>query len=175
MHDETSRAGASGQPPISWAAIPLFEGLSHTERESLRPFVRMNSYDGGATTLLPVRRQEFFNLISANPALARGLLLGLTRRLHEMTRQLSLRSTRVEYRSARLFLTLAGRLGRTEDGRTSVPMTLSRQEIADLVGTARETAIRIMSRWRKAGVLATEADGFRILDRAALEAIPPEE
>jgi CRP/FNR family cyclic AMP-dependent transcriptional regulator len=128
-----------------------------------------------ATTLLSVRRQEFFNVIEANPSLARGLLLGLTRRLMEMTRQISIRSTRVEYRIARLFLTLADRLGRAEGGNTSLPITLSRQEIADLVGTTQETAIRIMSRWGKAGVLATEAEGFRILDRSVLETIPPEE
>ena len=53
--------------------------------------------------------------------------------------------------------------------RVRLPIRLSRQELADLAGTTLETAIRIFSRWHKAGVLETVADGFLLLDRAALE------
>jgi CRP-like cAMP-binding protein len=127
-----------------------------------------------ATTLLSVPRQEFFALLAANPMLARGLLLGLTRRLVEMTRKLAERSSRVEYRIARLFLTLADRVARPEGGATRIPIVLGRQEIADLVGTTQETAIRVMSRWGKDGIVVTDDQGFLIPKRAALEAIPPE-
>jgi len=54
-----------------------------------------------------------------------------------------------------------------------VPVTLSRQEIADLVGTTQETAIRVMSRWNKERLLLTEEADFRIPDRRRLEEIPP--
>ena len=128
-----------------------------------------------ATSLLSVPRQEFFNLLASNPMLARALLLGLTRRLIELTRKLSERSSRVEYRMARLFLTLADRTGRAEPPGLYIPVALSRQEIADMVGTTQETAIRIMSRWGKDGVLLTEDAGFRIPHRARLEQIQPDE
>jgi CRP-like cAMP-binding protein len=50
-------------------------------------------------------------------------------------------------------------------------MPLSRQELADMVGTTIETAIRIMSRWGKEGVVRTEKEGFLVADRGALESI----
>jgi CRP-like cAMP-binding protein len=118
-------------------------------------------------------RQEFFTILAANPMLARGLLVGLTRRMVELTRRLAERSSRVEYRVARLFLTLADRVGRAEGEGIAVPVVLSRQEIADMVGATQETAIRIMSRWGKDGIVETTATGFLIPRRAALEEIPP--
>jgi len=128
-----------------------------------------------ATSLLSVPRQELFALLAANPMLARGLLLGLTRRMIMMTRKLAERSSRVEYRIARIFLTLADRVGRPDGSGTRIPVALSRQEIADMVGTTQETAIRVMSRWGKDGLVHTNEDGFTIPDRAALEEIPPED
>src|SRR5262245_7438464 len=125
------------------------------------------------TTLISVPRQELFHLISSNAMLARGLLLGLTRRLMELTRKLADRSARVEFRVARLFLTLADRLGRPQGRGVALPVALSRQEIADMAGTTQETAIRIMSRWGKEGVVITEDWGFTIPDAERLREIPP--
>jgi CRP/FNR family transcriptional regulator len=48
-------------------------------------------------------------------------------------------------------------------------MSLSRQDLADLTGTTIETCIRIMSRWGKDGLVATEKSGFVMKDRPALE------
>jgi len=128
-----------------------------------------------ASTMLSIPRQEFFSMLAANPILARGLLLGLTRRMVELTRKLAERSSRVEYRIARLFLTFADRVGRMEGNGVVIPVPLSRQEIADLVGTTQETAIRIMSRWNKDHLVLTEDTLFRIPDRKKLEDIPPGE
>ena len=127
------------------------------------------------TSLISVPRRELFALLAANPMLARGLLLGLTRRMIELARKLAERSNRVEYRIARFFITLADRIGRREGASHRIPVVLSRQEIADMVGTTQETAIRIMSRWGKDGVIRTEDDGFLIADRAALETIQPDD
>ena len=52
---------------------------------------------------------------------------------------------------------------------------LARQEIADLVGTTVETAIRVMSRWQKEGWVDTDKKGFLIRDPKALAEIAPEE
>ena len=71
-------------------------------------------------------------------------------------------------RFARLFLKLATEMGRAERGGTYVPLTLSRQELADLTGTTIETCIRIMSRWNKDDIVRTEKDGFVVLDAAEL-------
>ena len=94
--------------------------------------------------------------------------MALNRRLADMTGS-------VEYRTARLFATLADRLGRNQGGSVFVPIHLSRQEIADLVGTTIETAIRVMSRWQKEGLVETERDGFLIRKIEALREIAPTE
>src|SRR5688572_15065681 len=122
------------------------------------------------TVCLLTPRRQFFSLLEAHPSLVRGLLLGLTQRLVELTNRLAqLSGTRIEPRFARLFLKLAGEMGKPERGGIFVPLALSRQELADMTGTTIETAIRIMSRWGKEDVVRTEKDGFVILDRKILE------
>jgi CRP/FNR family transcriptional regulator, nitrogen oxide reductase regulator len=124
------------------------------------------------TTCVIVPRPAFFRLLESNPSLVRGLLLGLTTRLVELTNRLGeLTGGRIEGRFARLFLKLAKEMGRQDRGGTFIPLALSRQELADLSGTTIETCIRIMSRWGKDGIVHTEKDGFVILDRRQLERV----
>lgn len=124
------------------------------------------------TTCVLIPRPAFFRLLEQNPTLVRGLLLGLTVRLVELTNRLAeLTGGRIEPRFARLFLKLANEMGRKERGGTFIPLALSRQELADMTGTTIETCIRIMSRWGKEEVVATEKDGFVILNEAALDEI----
>jgi CRP-like cAMP-binding protein len=124
------------------------------------------------SSCLLIPRDTFFSLLEAHPSLVRGLLGSLSLRLVELTTRLSeLTGGRVESRFARLFLKLADQLGQPGADGTFVPLALSRQELADLVGTTIETAIRIMSRWHKDDVLRTEKEGFRLIDRQVLEAL----
>ena len=124
------------------------------------------------TTCLLIPRPAFFSLLEERPLLVRALLGSLSIRLMELTSRLAeLSGGRTESRFARLFVKLADQVGRHERGGTFLPMVLSRQELADLTGTTVETAIRIMSRWSKDGILHTEKDGFIVIDRPALDAL----
>ena len=121
------------------------------------------------TTCITIERGTFFTLLETHPTFVRGLLLGLTYRLIELTNRLAeLTGGRVEPRFARLFLKLADESGTAARGGTFIAIPLTRQELADLSGTTIETAIRIMSRWSKQGIVSTEKDGFVVLDAAAL-------
>jgi CRP-like cAMP-binding protein len=123
------------------------------------------------TACVVIPRPTFFGLLEEHPSLVRGLMLGLTMRLVELTNRLAeISGTRVEPRFARLFLKLAADQGRSERGGTFIPIALSRQELADMTGTTIETAIRIMSRWGKEEIVRTEKDGFVLLDRDTVEA-----
>ena len=114
-------------------------------------------------------------MLEQHPSLVRGLLVGLTHRLVELTARIAeVSGGRVEARFARLFLKLGGQVGRPQANAVFVPMALSRQELADLMGTTIETAIRIMSRWNKQNVVQTKPDGFLLIDRAALERLAQE-
>jgi CRP/FNR family transcriptional regulator len=127
------------------------------------------------TTCVIIPRPAFYRLLETQPSLVRGLLLGLTVRLVDLANRVAeLSGGRIEPRFARLFLKLASEMGRTDRGGTFIPLTLSRQELADLTGTTTETCIRIMSRWNKDDVVRTEKDGFVVLDRGELERIASE-
>ena len=124
------------------------------------------------TECLAIGRADFFALLEKHPALVRALLSGLTMRLVELTKRLAeLTSGRVEARFARLFLKLAGQIGKTDRGGIFVAMPLTRRELADLTGTTVETAIRTMSQWQKDDVVRTEKDGFVIIGMRQLETI----
>jgi CRP/FNR family transcriptional regulator, nitrogen oxide reductase regulator len=134
-------------------------------------------YPASAVALEPVScvvipRQAFFTLLEGYPTMVRGLLVGLTHRLVELTNRLTeLSGGRIEGRLARFLLKLGTDIGQRRDDGVFIPLVLSRQELADMIGTTIETSIRTMSRWGKDGVVRTEKDGFVIVDRAALEAI----
>ena len=124
------------------------------------------------TSCLVIPRQAFFSLLEGYPTLVRGLLVGLTHRLMELTNRLTeLSGGRIEGRLARFFVKLATDMGRPHPDGIFIPLALSRQELADMIGTTIETSIRIMSRWGKDAVIRTDRDGFVITDRAALEVV----
>src|SRR5262249_11499642 len=124
------------------------------------------------TVCVVIPRAVFFALLEQHPSLVRGMLLGLTIRLIELTNRLAeLSGGRIEPRFARLFLKLAAEMGRPDRGGTFIPLALSRQELADMTGTTIETCIRIMSRWGKQGIVRTDKDGFTVLDQSGLETI----
>jgi CRP/FNR family transcriptional regulator len=126
------------------------------------------------TTCLLVPRTDFFMLLERHPTLVRGLLLGLTVRLVELVNRLTeLTGSRIEARFARFFLKLSEQHSGAGDEMV-IRMPLSRQELADLLGTTIETAIRIMSRWGKENIVRTTKDGFVVVDRDALELLAGE-
>ena len=124
------------------------------------------------TSCLLIPRQAFFSMLEGYPTMVRGLLVGLTHRLVELTNRLTeLSGGRIEGRLARFFLKLGTDMGQRRDDGVFIPLVLSRQELADMIGTTIETSIRIMSRWGKDSVVRTDKDGFVIVDRAALETV----
>jgi CRP-like cAMP-binding protein len=124
------------------------------------------------TTCVLIPRHAFFALLDAHPTMVRGLLVGLTHRLVELTNRLAeLSGGKIEARLARFFLKLATDMGQPRPEGTFIPLALSRQELADMVGTTIETSIRVMSRWGKENLIRTDKDGFLVIDRPALESI----
>jgi CRP/FNR family transcriptional regulator len=79
-----------------------------------------------------------------------------------------MRGQRVDVRIAQLFLTLAERMGKETPEGIEIPVHLSRQEVADLVGTTVETAIRVLSRWGREGVLVTGEKRFVLPSKEGL-------
>ena len=126
-------------------------------------------------TLLMVPRRDYFELLDRNPDFARAIIRELTKLVVALTRKVEeMRGQRVETRIAQLFLTLAERMGRETKEGTEIPLQLSRQEVADLVGTTVESAIRVLSRWGREGVLNTGQARFVIPSRERLRKVADE-
>lgn len=123
------------------------------------------------TEVLCVPKQQILDLLSTVPGLALRSLRGMARRQRMALQKIKeLAAGGVEYRMAHLLLKLADRLGEeADDSEIKIPLVLSRQDIADLVGTTVETAIRVMSRWRKMDIVTNDKRGMIIRDRETLE------
>jgi CRP/FNR family transcriptional regulator len=124
------------------------------------------------TVVVSVPRRVVFEMLERCPAAVRPFVQALALRTTGSCRRIEeLSSGSVERRLGNLLLRLAEQVGLRRDGSSVfVPVRLSRQDLADLVGTTIETAIRVMSRLGREGLVSTERDGFTIPDVAALRA-----
>lgn len=142
-------------------AVALFEGKRFpASAVALEP-----------STILRIPEREFFATIDGHPEMTRRLLQGLMLRQFEISRRLADLTGSVEKRIARLLLMLTARVGRREGAGATIPLVLSRQDIADLTATTVESAIRVMSRWGKENVVITGPEGFSIPDLQALQTV----
>lgn len=122
--------------------------------------------------LLTLPRRDYFELLDRNPDFARAIIRELTKLVVAMARRLQeLRGQKVDARIAQLFLTLAERLGKEVKGGIEIPIQLTRQEIADLVGTTVESSIRVLSRWGRERIVVSGENRFLIPSREKLREI----
>jgi CRP-like cAMP-binding protein len=126
-------------------------------------------------SLLLLPRRDYFELLDRNPDFARAIIRELTKLVVGLTRKVEeMRGQKVETRIAQLFLTLAARMGKETKAGIEIPLRLSRQEIADMVGTTVESAIRVLSRWGREKVLVTGESRFLIPSRDRLVEVSEE-
>jgi CRP-like cAMP-binding protein len=92
---------------------------------------------------------------------------GRLREAHDRLRSLALE--RVEQRLARMLLALADKIGQRKDRVTVLEVT--RQELADMIGTTVETTIRITSKWQQAGVISSSRHQIGLDDPVSLRRI----
>jgi CRP/FNR family transcriptional regulator len=121
--------------------------------------------------VVSIPEREFFQLIESRPEMTRSLLSGLTMRLIMLNKRLADMTGQADAKMARLFVTLGERMGARSGNSVFIPLALSRQEIADLLGITLETAIRLMSRFQKDDVIRTEKNGFTIPDLDTIRAL----
>ncbi|MFB6374370.1 MAG: Crp/Fnr family transcriptional regulator, partial [Bradymonadaceae bacterium] len=129
------------------------------------------------TLVLQIHRSHFLGTLREEPTLMEAVLRNmmvrnfqLVRRLHDVT------VSGAERRLARLFDNLAYSTGirkQSDDGSTYIfiPMPLSRQDLAQLINTRPETAIRLMSKWRDEEIMETTDEGFEVYEPDELKDI----
>jgi CRP-like cAMP-binding protein len=123
-------------------------------------------------SVVSIPRAELLAALQVAPQLSLNMLCALEGRIAMLHDKIDVLSAGpVHARLATLLIKLYRQFGDEMDGgvvRILVP--LSRQELADLVATSFETAIRVLTRWERAGIVSTDPDGFTLHDVAALTA-----
>lgn len=124
------------------------------------------------TTVLYISNNDFLKLLLMYPALAVRITCDATKRILEAYDRLkSLAVEKVEGRIANLLLELADKIGDPDKDKITINAPITRQDIAEMAGTTVETAIRIISRWKKEGILDTERGKIEIYNIDFLEDI----
>ena len=124
------------------------------------------------TEVIKISRKNLMRLVDRFPNLMYCIALQLGDRMKSSYDSLkNIALERVEARIAALLLKLAGKVGvETKDG-LLIDMRLTKQDVADMVGTTVETSIRTFSKFKKEG-LVVDADGKIIIkDREGLAAL----
>jgi CRP-like cAMP-binding protein len=118
----------------------------------------------------------YIEMLRLYPDVSILIIHGLEQRLNEAYDTIrSMAVERVERRIARLLLKLAGSLGKPVGGeRILIDMPLSRQEIAEMTGTTVESAIRVMSKFRKQGLVESKNGKVFLVNPHALVRIADE-
>jgi CRP-like cAMP-binding protein len=117
------------------------------------------------STMLRIGRADLLRIIERFPNLMYMLTAHLSERVREFPDTLkSIALERVESRVSSLLLKLAQKTGiKTADSGLQINMKLTKQDIAEMVGSTVETTIRVMSRFEKAGLI--KVSGGRIVIR----------
>ncbi len=101
-----------------------------------------------------IGKDNFFKILEADPAVARQLIISMGMELklaYERIGDLGLFNAKEKL--AHLLYTLASEYGVKEDGGVRLHLTLSRLEIAELLGITQETSIRLLKTFKEEGLI----------------------
>lgn len=134
-------------------------------------------YPFSAQALVPSRvlriaGPDFHGIMLQHPDVSDEVIRELAARLieaHESMKRLAVE--RVEQRIAHVLLKLTRYDVTEETGPLTVDIPLTRQDIAEMVGTTVETTIRVFSKWRRAGIVGSHDGKVVILDPERLDEI----
>lgn len=120
-----------------------------------------------------IPKNVFLEVLEHNPKVSHDLLKSLCHDLgvaEERIQSLAQKSVRERLAESLLFLQSTFRPRDNEDD-TVIAITLPREDIANIVGTATETVIRLLSEFNNDKLIALEGKKIRILNKKALEKI----
>lgn len=115
-----------------------------------------------------IPKEIFVNLLKNDPNLALEMMRMLSDELHRAEMKLThLAQKPVRERLAETLLFIKETYGYEEDGIT-LNVRLSREEIANLVGTATESTIRILSEFKKDNMVDLDGKKIKIINHGKL-------
>lgn len=122
-----------------------------------------------ACCILYTTAETFQELLRTYPSVAVSSLEMVAARLRDAQSTIEqLSAYPVEHRVASTLLHLAEKRGKAQESGTLIEMPLSRQDIADMTGAKVETVSRVMSEFRRSGLIDSGRRWISVLDHEAL-------
>jgi CRP/FNR family cyclic AMP-dependent transcriptional regulator len=119
-----------------------------------------------------IEREDFLALIDRSPRIGRLLVIALSERLRAANKLISATTSQdIRSRLASLLLNLSANFGEQVPAGTRITLRLTNQEMANMIGTTRETVNRTLNRFwderlidmRTAHVVVVEAEKLRAM------------
>ena len=133
------------------------------------------AYEVTAETIHPcqvafVRREDFQRFVAKHPEASQGVARQMTMQYQAACEQLRTvgLSASAQEKLARLLLTWSAGIEQTKGG-TRIKIPLTHEEIAEFIGTTRETVTRTLSDFKVRHLVAVQGSTMMIPNRAALE------
>ncbi|HWV22728.1 MAG TPA: Crp/Fnr family transcriptional regulator [Thermomicrobiales bacterium] len=122
--------------------------------------------------ILNTTAEIFHDLLRQYPTVALAALTMVAARLNEAQATIEqLSAYPADQRIASVLLQLVDKIGKQRGTDVLIQMPLSRQDIADMTGAKVETVSRVMSDFRRSGLIESGRRWISVVDRDALAAI----
>lgn len=122
------------------------------------------------SVLLAINKRDFARLLESYPRMSIPMLRQLTRRVRVLTDDIASMAFLDSYsRVTRKILNLAEEMGQANaEGHILIDRPLTHQQLANLVGTTRETVTKILNEMKDNGLLDIRRHRITVLDRDEL-------
>lgn len=126
----------------------------------------------GDVSVLRMSKKAYFEMLRRSPDAALEVIKYLGNRLNEAQEKTKILALdRADQRLAALLIDLASRSGCPDPQGIKLSMRITRQDMANMVGTTTETVIRIMSRFKHDHLVAGTANRLVIRNLEKLKAL----
>lgn len=137
----------------------LSDGLYEVTAETLRP-----------CQVAFIRREDFQRFVAKHPEASQGVVRQMSMQYQAACEQLRTvgLSASAQEKLARLLLTWSAGIQQTKEG-TRIKLPLTHEEIAEFIGTTRETVTRTLSDFKERHLVSIQGSTLMIPNREALE------
>lgn len=126
----------------------------------------------GKVSVLRIKRDAYYDILRRNPDAAIEVIKYLGNRLNEAQEKAKILALdRADQRLAALLIDMAAKSGVKEPEGIRLTVRVTREDMANMVGTTTETAIRIMGRFKREHLVAGTANRLTIRNLDRLKAL----
>jgi CRP-like cAMP-binding protein len=123
-------------------------------------------------TVSTLSKRDVQELLLSDPRVARRLIELIGRRLVEAERKLEEFAFKsVPERLASLLLQLASADSESQEGPVSLPVRYTHQQLAEMIGTYRETVTKTLNDFRQQGLVQSDKGKIKLVDLKELEVL----